>query len=245
MAIWAIADLHLCFDIPDKSMEIFGKDWENYVERTQENWKKNVKDEDLVLIPGDISWGKDLKEATADLIWIDKLPGTKVLIKGNHDYWWTSQSKLNAIDLPSIHFIHNNVFNWNGVSIAGARLWDSSEYDFTGYIRYVENPKASKVIPIHDDEKIFAREIQRLKLSLDQLDQKADIKIVMCHYPPIGATLQNSKISKMLNQYNVDMCVFGHLHHVDKSKKIFGIKDNIKYLLTSSDYLEFIPLKIL
>lgn len=244
MSIWALSDLHLCFGVPDKSMEIFGPEWTNYPEKIKENWLKNIKKEDLVLIPGDISWGKDLEEAAPDFEFIESLPGTKVILKGNHDYWWTTISKLKTFLPPSCHFIHNDVFNFGKVSIAGARLWDTKEFNFNGYIRYVENPKASKKNIPFDNEKIFSRELQRLQLSLDLLDKKAGLKIVMCHYPPINAKLDDSIASKKLEERGVNICVFGHLHHVDKSQKMFGEKNGVRYFLTSADYLDFNPLKI-
>ena len=244
MTVWAISDLHLCFGVPGKSMEIFGPEWKDYPEKIKANWQKNIKEEDLVLIAGDISWGKDLQEAEADFLWLHSLPGTKVITKGNHDYWWSSLSKLKSFLPSSFHFIHNNAFNQNGISIAGARLWDNPEFNFNEYIRYIANPKASKDnIPL-DNEKIFARELQRLKLSLDQLDKKAPIKIVMCHYPPISANLQPSVTSKMLEEHNIDICIFGHLHNIDRTKKMFGEKNGVKYYLTSSDCLDFNPIKI-
>lgn len=244
MTIWALSDLHLCFGVPEKSMEIFGPEWKNYPEKIKTNWLKNIKEEDLVLLPGDISWGIDLEEAKADFLWLDALPGTKVVVKGNHDYWWTSISKLNSFLPSSFRFIHNNVFNWNDVSISGARLWDNPEFNFNEYVRYVKNPKAStKNIP-YDNEKIFSRELQRLKSSIDQLDKKAHLKIVMCHYPPISATLEDSITSKLLEDNHIDICVFGHLHHIDKSMKMFGEKNSVKYYLTSADYLDFNPIKV-
>ena len=244
MNIWAIADLHLCFGVPNKTMEIFGTDWKNYIEKIKNNWLEKITADDLVLIAGDISWGKNLAEARPDFLFLNALPGIKIIIKGNHDYWWTTQSKLKNFLPSSIHFIHNNVFNFRNISIAGTRLWDSKEYDFSKYIRYVKNPKTSKAPKPIDNEKIFLREIERLKLSLSHLDKNAKIKIAMCHYPPISATLEDSIISKILEKHHIDICVFGHLHHVHKSMKIFGKKNNIKYLLTSSDYLDFMPLKI-
>ena len=245
MSVWALADLHLSFGVPEKSMEIFGPEWKDYPEKIKTNWLKNVKEEDLILLAGDISWGKNLEEAAKDFLWLNALPGTKVIIKGNHDYWWDTLSKLKNFLPPSFHFIHNNAFNWNGISIAGARLWDNAEFNFNEYVIYKANPKASKKnIPL-DNEKIFSRELQRLKLSIDQLDKNAKIKIVMCHYPPISATLKESITSKMMEENHIDICVFGHLHQLDKSKKIFGEKNKVKYYLTSADYLDFNPIKII
>ena len=137
MTIWALSDLHLSFGAPSKSMEVFGDSWKNYAERIKAHWQECIKPEDLVLIPGDISWGKTMDEALVDLNWIDALPGTKLILKGNHDYWWDSPAKMLAKIPPSIHFIQNNAFNWQGVTIGGARLWDTPEYSFGDYINII------------------------------------------------------------------------------------------------------------
>jgi len=248
MNIWAIADLHLSFGVPSKTMEVFGEEWTQYSQRIKDFWLSNISPSDLVLIAGDISWAKNLKEALVDFSWIDNLPGTKVFIKGNHDYWWSSKSKLIAALPQSCHFIQNDVFNWNGISIGGTRLWESSEFNFDGYVNYEKNPtkntETEVVENVVDNEKIFQREKERLILSLSQLDKNAKYKIAMTHYPPISADLKDSQISKILEEYKIDLCVFGHLHHVRKDKKLFGEKNGIKYVLSSSDFLNFKALKV-
>ena len=128
MTIWALADLHLSFGVPDKEMDVFGPKWKNHPEKIRANWEKLVKPDDLVLLPGDISWGMHPEEALPDLNWIDSLPGTKVMIRGNHDYWWTSISKVEKVLPKSIHVIQNNIYRWKDVIICGARLWDTEEY---------------------------------------------------------------------------------------------------------------------
>lgn len=250
MAIWALSDLHLALSVPEKNMEAFGAPWKNYMERIQANWKESVGVDDLVLIPGDICWAKRLEEAKIDLEWIDQLPGTKVLLKGNHDYWWPSSKRLRDALPPSIHFVYNNVFDWNDVSIGGARLWDTPEFNFDPIIMKVENPFET---PKSDEDrakekelavKIYERELERLKLSLSQLNQSARLRIAMTHYPPIGNDLIESRASKILEMYNVNICVFGHLHNVKKEKPLFGEKNQVLYLLTSADYLGFDPIML-
>lgn len=251
MSIWALSDPHLAFGAPEKTMEAFGPSWENYSERIQSNWKKMVTETDLVLIPGDISWAMHLEQAQIDLKWIDALPGTKVILRGNHDYWWSSSSKLSKVMPPSMHFIHNNVFVWNGIAIGGARLWDTSEYNFGEYIEFRENPRARIKTPeqlAHEEEegeKIFDRELKRLELSLSQLPKNSHVRIAMTHYPPIGADLLPSRASKILEFYQINHCVFGHLHNVHKGSLPFGEARGVKYHFTSCDYLDFIPVKIL
>lgn len=245
MKIWAIADLHLCFGAPDKSMEAFGGAWENYVKRIEENWKKVISTEDLVLIAGDITWAMKLEDAMKDLLWIDALPGTKVILKGNHDYWWPSNKKLSETLPPSIHFINNNAFTIGKVTIGGSRLWDTSEYSFSEYINFVENPLVKeKNLEKGEVERIYNRELERLRMSLQQLDSKATYRVAMTHYPPIGADLKESRASRILEEFGINTSIFGHLHNVKKDRPLFGEKNQVLYLFTAADYLNFEPLLV-
>lgn len=251
MNVFAIADLHLAFGVPSKTMEVFGEGWHNYSQRLKENWEREVSPNDLVLIPGDISWAKNLEEAIIDLNWIEALPGTKLLLKGNHDYWWGSLSKVKAILPASIHLLQNNAFNWNDISIAGTRLWDTPEYNYSELSHFVENPvkkgeenKRDEIEEERESFRIFERELGRLELSLKELNKKAKIKIAMTHYPPISPTLKPSRTSYLLEKYGVDICVFGHIHNVKEPNNLIGESRGIKYYLTAADYLKFNPLKI-
>lgn len=245
MSVWAIADLHLSFGVPEKTMEVFGPEWMNYGEKLKIHWEAVVKPDDLVLLAGDISWAMRLEQAKVDLDWIEALPGTKVMIKGNHDYWWSSVSKVKSILPPSLHIIQNNAFHWGAYSIGGARLWDTEEYDFNAYIELRDMPVSPSKEEKPDQEKIFKRELERLELSLKALDQTAQKRLVMTHYPPISADLQPSKTAALLETYHVDVCVFGHLHSVKREKPLFGTHNGVHYALTSCDYLDFKPLFIL
>ncbi len=251
MKIWALSDPHLAFGVPTKTMEAFGSAWKDYAEKMAESWKRLISPDDLILIPGDISWAMRLEDALIDLKWIDALPGTKVILKGNHDYWWGSAAKLAQVMPKSIHFIQNNTFNWNGVAIGGSRLWDTQEYSFNPYITFQENPLARKKAPEdfakekEEDERVFVRELERLKLSLNQLDPAAKIRIAMTHYPPIGADLKPSRASAILEQFKINYCVFGHLHNVKENALPFGEARGVRYLFTSCDYLNFTPLEVL
>lgn len=244
MHIWAIADLHLSFGIEGKSMDVFGGKWIDHVQKLESAWKKNIQPEDLVLIPGDISWAMHLEQALPDLLWIHQLPGTKVMIRGNHDYWWSSPSKMKKHLPPSCHLIQNDAFTFQEVSIAGTRLWDTDEFSLDAYIEYKKNPVASTKQQEIDDKKIFERELQRLELSLKQLNPDARWRVVMTHYPPIGADLQPSKVSQLLEKYRVDVCVFGHIHNASSESLVFGERNQVRYYLTAADYLDFTPLKI-
>ena len=250
MSVWALSDPHLSFSVPDKSMEAFGPLWHGYVEKIEKNWKVCVREEDLVLVPGDICWATKPEEAMIDLAWIDALPGTKVLLKGNHDYWWGSKKKILELLPPSIHIIQNDAYCWNGIAIGGSRLWDTEEYNFNKFIHFQENPRAR--IKTEEDrekekkeaEKIFTRELERLRLSLSGLDPKAKRRIALTHYPPIGADMKPTRASTILEEFKIEACIFGHLHNIDKEHTLFGQARGVHYHLTSCDYLDFTPLKI-
>jgi len=247
MKIWALADLHLAFGVPEKDMKFFGPLWDGYAEKIEKNWKESIDSKDLVLIAGDISWAMRLEDALVDLQWIDHLPGTKVILRGNHDYWWSSSAKMAKVMPSSIHFIQNNVFNWHDVSIGGARLWDTPEYSFSKYIHFQENPKEklAEKKSTEEEEKIFARELERLSLSLKQLSPQARFRIALTHYPPISADLTPSRASAILEHFKINYCIFGHLHNILKPGPPFGEKEGVRYVLTSCDYLDFKPLRIL
>lgn len=245
MSIWALSDLHLAISAPSKDMGVFGPVWEGYMEKIQARWTACIKPCDLVLIPGDICWAMTAEEAKLDLDWIDRLPGTKLILKGNHDYWWPSSAKMKTILPPSIHFIHNNAFNWENVTIGGSRLWDTQEYDFAKQIQFQENPREKKQeASVEMEEKIFVKELERLKLSLGCLDPKASLRIALTHYPPIGADLIPSRASAILEVFHVDICVFGHLHSVRKDSLPFGLARGVRYVFASADYLDFNPILI-
>ncbi|CUI17889.1 putative phosphoesterase [Candidatus Protochlamydia naegleriophila] len=248
MTIWAIADLHLSFGVPSKHMRVFGEQWENYTDKIEQAWRSAVSDDDLVLIPGDISWAMRLEEARLDLDWIGQLPGTKVLLKGNHDYWWSSLSKIKTILPPSCHLIQNNSFNWNGASIAGARLWDVPGLSFNEIIDFKDFACVKKLTETDESDesrKIYERELVRLESSLKAMDTKAKLRIAMTHYPPVGPNLQETDVSRLLEKYGVQICVFGHLHNVKPHLTLFGVRNGISYQLTACDYLNsFKPIKI-
>lgn len=251
MTVWTLSDLHLAFGAPEKSMEAFGPAWQDYARKIEYHWKKLVSPEDLVLIPGDISWAMRLEDALIDLRWIDALPGTKFMIRGNHDYWWSSPTKLTKCMPPSVHFIQNNALKWKNIAVGGSRLWDTPEYNFNAFVEFQENPRARLEAPTElaqkkeEEEKIFLRELQRLELSLSQMDPQAEVKIAMVHYPPIGADLAPSRVSAILERFQIDYCIFGHLHNVRKGSLAFGKARGVTYLFSSCDYLDFIPMKVI
>jgi predicted phosphohydrolase len=228
-------------------MHVFGPQWLNHHAKISTHWDDLVRPDDLVLIPGDISWAMHLEDAIADFEWIAKRPGTKVMIKGNHDYWWSSISKVRKALPNSLHAIYNDAFLWNDVAIGGARLWDTPEYEFSSCIEM--RPAYEKAKPKEkqsdEDEKIFERELLRLTMSHQAMKNDASLKIMMTHYPPIGLDLQESRVSKLMEEWQIHHVIFGHLHNVKPSLALFGEKSGIHYHLTSCDYLNFTLLKVL
>lgn len=241
--LWALADLHLCLSTPSKTMEVFGPEWKGYIAAMEQQWKACVSDEDLILLPGDISWAMKLERMEEDLAWIEELPGTKVLIRGNHDYWWSSLSKMQKFFPPSIHVLHQSVYNWRGISIAGARLWDTPEVTFDGTSDYIPPPQSKEELA--EEKRIFDREVERLKRSLEQLDPHAQKRVVMTHYPPIDPKGTPTVVSKLFQHYRIDYAVFGHLHKLKPGLSLYDqIFEGTHYALVASDYLRFKPFKI-
>lgn len=245
MTIWALSDPHLPFGNPSKTMEVFGSVWKDYPDRIEKNWKACVGPNDLVIVAGDLSWATKRQEALFDLNFLDALPGEKLIIRGNHDYWWPSVAQLKEMLPKSLHFIHNNAFEWEGVAFGGTRLWDTCEYDFAPFIEFVEQPFKKPVPDPKETERIFMRELDRLTLSLKQINRSAEMRIALTHYPPIGAELKPSRASTILEDFGIDICVFGHLHNVRPGTLPFGEARGVRYVLTSADYLGFTPIKIL
>ena len=248
MKIWAIADLHLSFGDPSKSMDVFGPAWKGHAERIGVAWRDTIGNDDLVLLPGDISWAMKLADAEKDLAWIEALPGTKVMIRGNHDYWWTSKNKVRKALPENMHIIHNDALTLNGVTIGGARLWDTPAYGFRDYIEFKENPTGKKKEKVEEtpeaQQRIFNRELGRLDLSLKGLDANADLRIAMTHYPPLDADLNPSEASQILEANKIDICLFGHLHNVRPGTLPMGTARGVRYELVACDYLDCKPLLI-
>jgi len=230
MAIYTISDLHLSLGI-DKPMDIFGEIWEKHEEKIKENWIKKVKEEDLVLLPGDFSWAMYLEDAKKDFEYLNKLPGTKLLLKGNHDYWWGTLVKMKEFlkenKIENIDFIQNNSYLWEDKIIAGTRGWSEQE----------ENA-----------EKIIRRENLRLELSLQDGVTKygKDREIIVCmHYPPFnGYEKAELDFIKTMKKYNVKTCIYGHIHGEAGKDAIQGNIEGINFIMASSDQTNFDLIKI-
>ena len=231
MKIYAISDLHLSNSC-DKPMDIFGGHWEGYTEKIISNWKQKVTDEDLVLIAGDISWAMKLEEAVADLKWIDDLPGKKIIIKGNHEYWWKSISAVREILPESIMAIQNDSIKIGDYIICGTRGWTVPE-------------KGKELEP--EDLKIYKREVERLKLTLMSakvLKGESDSKIIaMMHFPPYNTDKEQSEFVKLFEEYSVDTVVFGHLHGYVNCDLVSNI-NGVTYYFTSCDHIKNDPILI-
>jgi hypothetical protein len=229
MKIYAISDLHLDYE-KEKPMDIFGECWENHEEKIFENWQKKIMEDDIVLMPGDISWAINIDKAVKDLERIDELKGIKIITKGNHDYWWSTNSKLKKMNLNSITFIQNTSFKHNNIQVFGSRGWiDKTSDDFT-----------------EKDLKIFEREIHRLELSLksgERLEEKYNI--VLLHYPPFDNRGNPNEFVDLMEKYNVQTCIYGHLHSEEGHRSVVeGNISGIDFICSSADYINFDPIEI-
>lgn len=228
MALWAISDFHLSFGVKDKPMNIFGENWNGYEEKIRSNWIEKIKPDDTVLMAGDFSWGMYLDETVEDFKFLEELPGRKIMIKGNHDYWWETLNKLNSFkkkhDFNSIEFLHNNFINYNNIAICGTRGWEFGAGDVTGDL----------------DKRVYEREKERLIRSLTSAKNAGYNEIIaMLHYN-VGI---NQEYIEILKKFDVKTCVFGHLHA--KADCLDFIRDGIHFICTSCDLINFDAVKIL
>ena len=231
MSLYAMSDLHLSF-YKEKPMDIFDSVWKDHPQKILERWNSTVSEDDTVLVPGDVSWGKNLNEATPDLEFIDNLKGKKILLTGNHDYYWNSTQKLNEM-FDSMSFLKNNFYEFENYLICGTRGWICP-----GDTRYTDH-----------DKKIYLREVGRLKLSLESAVNSSkfnDNIILMMHFPPTNDKHDRSEFIELIEKYNIKRVVYGHLHGKKKyDNSLIGNKNNVEYSLVSADYLDFTPIKIL
>lgn len=227
MALYAISDLHLSLS-GDKPMDVFSEEWKNHDVKIRENWLKKVKEEDTVLLAGDLSWSMKLQGGKEELDFVAGLPGRKIIIKGNHDYWWGSITKLNSM-YDNMDFIQNNFFSYEDYAICGTRGWV-----IPGSSLFKE-----------EDEKIFRREVLRLKMSLDAAKKRGFQKfIVMIHYPPVNETFKDSEFTDIFEEYGVEKVIYGHLHGKSLQRVMTGERQGVEYILTSCDYIGFDPVLI-
>jgi predicted phosphohydrolase len=228
MALYAIGDTHLSLN-SNKSMEVFGVGWENYVERLKEGFSE-VREEDTVILCGDLSWGMSLQEAEKDFAFLDhELPGEKWILKGNHDYWWGTANKMNSFfqekGFTRLHILHNNCALYGETALCGTRGWFFEENGSPHW------------------EKVFNRELIRLEASLKAAGERE--KICFLHYPPLYKGYRCEEIIELMTRYGVKACYYGHLHGPSHRLAIQGMQDEINYQLVAADFIGFKPKKIL
>jgi len=228
MALYAIGDLHLSLSA-DKPMDIFGGSWVGYLEKLKQGISL-IDHEDTTVLLGDLSWALDLEEAKADFSFIDAIPGRKVILKGNHDYWWSTASKFYKFcgenGFSNQFILNNNHYEYDGYAICGTRGW------------FFEEDRVSE-----HDEKVFKRELLRLEASLKSAGDLP--KLVFLHYPPKYKGYECKEILELLEQYDVRRCFYGHLHGPSHALAMDGIWDGIDFKLVSADRLDFRPYKVL
>ncbi len=234
MSIYTIGDLHLSFK-ENKPMDIFGDNWENHEEKIKEDWIKKVKEDDLVVLPGDFSWAMYLSRTDEDFKYLNQLPGKKLLLKGNHDYWWTTlksmRNFLEENNFENIDFIYNNSYEYENIIIIGTRGWSLTDDS--------------------EDKKMIKREALRLELSIqDALNKYGNNReiIAFMHYPPINKTNidknESNEFIRIMQKYNIKQCYYGHLHGNSIEEAIEGQHFGIEFKLVSADGLDFKLLKI-
>ena len=231
MSTYIIGDLHLSFG-SDKPMNIFGGNWENHTEKLKEDWLKKVNQEDTVILAGDFSWATYIKDTYKDFEYINNLPGKKILLKGNHDYWWTTvtsmKNYLKENNFNNIDFLYNNSFEIEDKIIVGTRGWALNDTE--------------------NSEKMINREALRLELSIkDAIEKYGKNKEIICviHYPPISKINMKNKFTEIMNKYNIKRCYYAHLHGNSHKEAVEGTFNEIEYKLISGDYLDFKLVKII
>ena len=227
MAVYAIADLHLSFGA-DKPMDVFSG-WNDHAQRLEKNWRTLVEEGDTVILPGDISWGMSLEQAGADFAFIHRLPGRKILLKGNHDYWWTTRKKMDAFfqekGWDSLYILHNDAYKAEGIAVCGTRGWF---YDAEA----------------DADKKILLREVGRLHRSIDAAEQIGGEPVVFLHYPPVMGEAECPEIMNVLRERGIRRCYYGHIHGPAAKKVPVRTIDGITLQLVSCDAVGFMPVLV-
>lgn len=230
MALYTLADPHLSLGT-DKPMDVFGAAWHGYVDALRRNLAV-LREGDTLVLPGDLSWGINLEEAEPDFRFLASFPGRKILVKGNHDLWWTTVTKMKKFfaekELAGFEFLHNNCLFYGDIALCGTRGWFYEEEKGTGH-----------------DEKILNRELSRLKASLDAA-RKAKKERIFCfmHYPPVYGDYVCEPVCALLEKYGVERLYYGHLHAQSHKNAFLGVRGGVQYRLVSADYLRFVPLEI-
>lgn len=227
MSLFATADLHLSLG-GNKPMDIF-RGWTDYVTRLEENWRRVVKNEDTVVIAGDVSWGMSLAESVRDFAWIDSMPGKKILLKGNHDYWWVTKRKMETFftenGFHTLQILHNNHFVVGEYAVCGTRGW------------FYDDAK-------NEDKKVLLREAGRLQTSIESAEKEGYSPIVFLHYPPVYSNMVCGEMMEVLKGHNIRRCYYGHIHGASSRFAVTGEFDGIDFRLISCDYTGFMPVLV-
>lgn len=228
ISVFALSDVHLSLSTPNKAMDVFGAHWDRHTERIYQAWQDTVGEDDLVLIPGDISWAMYLCDAMSDLNFLNGLKGKKVIMRGNHDYWWSGYSKVVSALGSSMMAIQNNTVTIGDYCIGGSRYWLAPQC--SGYSEKT-------------DKKIFERELIRLQLSLGKMSQST-LNIAMLHYPPFSEKGMPTAAVDIIESHNIAQVVYGHLHGKAQQNAFEGERNGIAYSLVACDRLDFTPKRI-
>ncbi len=260
MKVFALSDPHLSFGTPNKTMDRFGPQWVGHAQKIAVAWRERVADADVVLVPGDISWAMTLEQARPDLEFLAALPGTKILLKGNHDFWWSTIGKLRAALPAKMLAVQGELVRVGPVAIAGTRLWDDPEVSFASLIDWQPRSGgaggATAMIsaePRADDReetaRLLERELGRLERAMVALQggtRDAALAIAITHYPPCGADLTPTRATALIEASGARHAVFGHLHALrrDLPKAPFGRRGAVTYTLAACDWIDFVPIEI-
>ena len=228
MALYAIGDLHLCLGAP-KPMDVFGGAWVGYMDKLKEGMSV-ITESDTTVLLGDLSWALDLPSAKEDFAWINSIPGRKIILKGNHDYWWSTAAKFHKFceenGFGNMHLLNNNFYEYDGYAICGTRGW------------FFEEERSGE-----HDEKVFKRELIRLEASLKAAGDLP--KYVFLHYPPRYKGYECPEILDLLKKYEVKRCFYGHLHSASHRLAVEGLWDGVDFKLVAGDYTGFKPIVVL
>ena len=236
MSLFVISDLHLDVLTNEKSMEVFGDKWKDYTIKIKKNWCAVVNENDTVIIPGDISWALNLESSLTDLKWINELPGRKILMKGNHDFWWSTVTKMKRFfaenELNTFEILYNNAIEAESYILAGSRGW---------FVDKAVQPQKTLTV---DYDKILNREQIHLRMSLDEAkalqNETGKEILVFFHFPPIWSDFKCEELISILKEYNISRVFFGHIHGSYNNPSSFEY-DKIQFKMISADFINFIP----
>ena len=247
MKIWGLADLHLSFS-GAKPMDRFGAHWVDHVARVETSWRARVAESDVVCLPGDLSWAMRPGEVEEELSWLGGLPGRKVLIKGNHDYWWASAAKVRRLLPEGAYAVHNDAVTFDGATFGGARGWVDDSLDFSGLLPEPADdggePQAQHGIrSAEEDRRLYQRDLRRLETSLRQLGSDAAVRVALLHFPPTSPALEETPVTRLLERHRIDVAVFGHIHGPgwETFANPYGELGGVRYFLASADFAHFRP----